>query len=169
MQSHCTATLTGTEALFADLAHFSRPAIQLSCIGLVFPALTLTYLGQVRPLLEFWDPSLLHHCYDFPPLLRFPTTAMISHHCYDFPPLLRFPTTAMIFHHSYDFPPATLSQGAYLAANPHHAGSLYWHSVPAPLYWPMLLLATLATITASQALISAVFSVVRVPLLARRC
>lgn len=45
--SHQPPINTGTEALFADLAHFSRPAIQLSCIGLVFPALTLTYLGQV--------------------------------------------------------------------------------------------------------------------------
>ena len=37
----------GTEALFADMGHFNRPSIQLSTLFLVYPALMLTYLGQV--------------------------------------------------------------------------------------------------------------------------
>lgn len=40
--------VTGCEALYADLGHFSRPAIQLSSTALVYPCLVLTYLGQVR-------------------------------------------------------------------------------------------------------------------------
>lgn len=38
----------GTEALFADMGHFSRQAIQLSTLSLVYPALIITYLGQVH-------------------------------------------------------------------------------------------------------------------------
>ena len=37
----------GTEALFADMGHFNRPSIQLSTLTLVYPALMITYLGQV--------------------------------------------------------------------------------------------------------------------------
>ncbi|KQY19951.1 potassium transporter Kup [Rhizobium sp. Root482] len=39
-------TVTGAEALYADLGHFGRKPIQLAWIGLVFPSLTLNYLGQ---------------------------------------------------------------------------------------------------------------------------
>lgn len=41
---------TGTEALFADLGHFSRPAIQLSFMLVVFPSLCCMYLGQAAYL-----------------------------------------------------------------------------------------------------------------------
>jgi KUP system potassium uptake protein len=39
-------TVTGAEALYADLGHFGRRPIQLAWFLLVFPALTLNYLGQ---------------------------------------------------------------------------------------------------------------------------
>jgi KUP system potassium uptake protein len=39
-------TVTGAEALYADLGHFGRRPIQWAWIGFVFPALTLNYLGQ---------------------------------------------------------------------------------------------------------------------------
>ncbi len=38
--------ITGAEALYADMGHFGRPAISRSWFALVFPALTLNYLGQ---------------------------------------------------------------------------------------------------------------------------
>jgi KUP system potassium uptake protein len=38
--------VTGGEALYADMGHFGRRPIQLAWGGLVFPALTLSYLGQ---------------------------------------------------------------------------------------------------------------------------
>ncbi|KAK9757002.1 hypothetical protein RND81_01G134100 [Saponaria officinalis] len=38
--------VTGTEALFADVGHFSVRSIQLSMSALVYPALMLTYSGQ---------------------------------------------------------------------------------------------------------------------------
>src|ERR1035438_9915461 len=38
--------ITGVEALYADLGHFGRPAISRSWFFIVFPALTLNYLGQ---------------------------------------------------------------------------------------------------------------------------
>ncbi len=43
-------SFTGVEALFADLGHFNRPSIQLSCFFIVFPCVTLTYLGQAAYL-----------------------------------------------------------------------------------------------------------------------
>jgi len=37
---------TGAEALYADMGHFGRDPIRLAWLGLVFPALTLNYMGQ---------------------------------------------------------------------------------------------------------------------------
>ena len=39
-------TVTGAEALIADMGHFGRKPIQLGWLGFVWPALTLNYLGQ---------------------------------------------------------------------------------------------------------------------------
>jgi KUP system potassium uptake protein len=38
--------VTGVEALYADMGHFGRGPIRGAWLGLVFPALTLNYLGQ---------------------------------------------------------------------------------------------------------------------------
>ncbi|KAK9823651.1 hypothetical protein WJX72_004427 [[Myrmecia] bisecta] len=88
--------ITGSEALFADMGHFSRPAIQLSTLVLVWPSLLLTYLGQA----------------------------------------------------------------AYLIKHPQDAPLAYFRALPGWTFWPMLVIATLAAIVASQALIAAVFSIV---------
>jgi KUP system potassium uptake protein len=47
--------VTGGEALYADMAHFGRPAIQMSWYGLVLPGLVLNYFGQAALLAT--DPS----------------------------------------------------------------------------------------------------------------
>ncbi|WP_272475134.1 potassium transporter Kup [Baekduia alba] len=39
-------TVTGAEALYADMGHFGRPPIRRAWFGLVFPALLLQYMGQ---------------------------------------------------------------------------------------------------------------------------
>ena len=39
-------TITGAEALYADMGHFGRPPIRRAWFFVVFPALTLNYLGQ---------------------------------------------------------------------------------------------------------------------------
>jgi KUP system potassium uptake protein len=39
-------TVTGAEALYADMGHFGRRPIQLAWLALVFPCLGLNYLGQ---------------------------------------------------------------------------------------------------------------------------
>jgi KUP system potassium uptake protein len=44
--------VTGAEALYADMGHFGRPAITRSWLGLVFPALILSYMGQGALLIE---------------------------------------------------------------------------------------------------------------------
>ncbi|KAI3863510.1 hypothetical protein MKW92_015378 [Papaver armeniacum] len=45
--------ITGTEAMFADLGHFSVRAIQVSFSGIVFPALLFCYIGQTAYLSKF--------------------------------------------------------------------------------------------------------------------
>jgi KUP system potassium uptake protein len=45
--------ITGAEALYADMGHFGRPPIRRAWFCLVFPALTLNYLGQ--------GALILHH------------------------------------------------------------------------------------------------------------
>jgi KUP system potassium uptake protein len=47
--------ITGAEALYADMGHFGRPPIRRAWFFLVFPALTLNYLGQGSLILR--DPS----------------------------------------------------------------------------------------------------------------
>jgi KUP system potassium uptake protein len=39
-------SITGAEALYADMGHFGRKAITFGWLGLVLPALTLSYFGQ---------------------------------------------------------------------------------------------------------------------------
>lgn len=46
-------TITGAEALYADLGHFGRRPIQWAWFVLVFPALTLNYLGQGALVLKY--------------------------------------------------------------------------------------------------------------------
>ncbi|MBV8685588.1 MAG: potassium transporter Kup [Alphaproteobacteria bacterium] len=43
--------MTGAETLYADMGHFGRRAIGFSWLGLVYPCLTLNYLGQGALLL----------------------------------------------------------------------------------------------------------------------
>jgi KUP system potassium uptake protein len=44
--------VTGAEALYADMGHFGRPPITRAWIFIVFPACTLSYLGQGALILE---------------------------------------------------------------------------------------------------------------------
>jgi KUP system potassium uptake protein len=44
--------ITGAEALYADMGHFGRPPIQRAWFALVFPSLTLNYLGQSSLILH---------------------------------------------------------------------------------------------------------------------
>ncbi|KAH6830619.1 K+ uptake permease 11 [Perilla frutescens var. hirtella] len=90
-------SITGTEALFADLAHFPVSAIQLAFTLLVFPCLLLAYAGQA----------------------------------------------------------------AYLMENKEHVIDAFYRSIPERIYWPMFIIATLAAIVASQASISATFSIIK--------
>src|SRR6201998_3809561 len=50
-------TLTGAEAMYADMGHFGRVPVRLGWFAVVFPALVLNYLGQGGLLLA--DPSAI--------------------------------------------------------------------------------------------------------------
>ncbi|KAL3680616.1 hypothetical protein R1sor_023572 [Riccia sorocarpa] len=88
--------VTGTEAMFADLGHFSVKAIQIAFTTLVFPCLLLAYIGQA----------------------------------------------------------------AYLLQYPEDVHAAFYNSIPETVYWPVFVIATFAAIIASQAMISATFSIV---------
>ncbi|MDO9407526.1 potassium transporter Kup [Patulibacter sp.] len=49
--------VTGAEALYADMGHFGRPPIRRAWFFVVFPALTLNYMGQGSLILD--DPSAI--------------------------------------------------------------------------------------------------------------
>ena len=51
-----------------------------------------------------------------------------------------------------------LGQGALALRHPEAAENLFWMMVPEAIFWPVLVLATMATIIASQAVITGVFS-----------
>jgi KUP system potassium uptake protein len=52
-------TLTGAEAMYADMGHFGRLPIRLGWFAVVFPALVLNYLGQGALLLV--DPGAIEN------------------------------------------------------------------------------------------------------------
>ena len=64
-------TITGAEALYADLGHFGRRPIQWAWFVLVFPALTLNYLGQGALVLK--DTAAMSN----PFYLMFPQWALL--------------------------------------------------------------------------------------------
>ena len=90
-------TVTGAEALYADLGHFGRGPIKVAWLSLVFPALLLNYLGQ----------------------------------------------------------------GALVLSHPEAADNPFFLLYPDWLLLPVVILATLATIIASQAVITGAFSLAR--------
>ncbi|HZH09138.1 MAG TPA: potassium transporter Kup [Microvirga sp.] len=90
-------SVTGAEALYADLGHFGARPIRSAWLYLVFPALVVNYFGQ----------------------------------------------------------------GAMVLAHPETAESPLFHLVPDWALVPMIVLATLATIIASQAVITGAFSLTR--------
>ncbi len=63
--------VTGAEALYADLGHFGRKPIQFAWFALVFPALSLNYLGQGAMVLH--EPEKLENAF----FLMFPEWALI--------------------------------------------------------------------------------------------
>ncbi|KAB2031273.1 hypothetical protein ES319_D05G293600v1 [Gossypium barbadense] len=89
--------ITGSEAMFADLGHFSYAAIQTAFTFLVYPALILAYMGQAAYLSQ-------HH------------------------------------HTSYHIS--------------------FYVSVPESARWPVLVIAILASVVGSQAIISGTFSII---------
>jgi KUP system potassium uptake protein len=92
--------ITGCEALYADMGHFSRPAVRRAWFWFVWPALALNYLGQGSRLLD---------------------------------------------------------------AEPIEGGNVFYALVPSSpgFVYPLVIVSTVATIIASQALISGAFSLVR--------
>ncbi|KAK3415571.1 hypothetical protein EUGRSUZ_H01188 [Eucalyptus grandis] len=89
--------ITGTEALFADVGHFTVRSIQISMCTATYPSLILAYAGQAT----------------------------------------------------------------FLRKHNSLVNDAFYESIPGPLYWPMFVIAILAAIIASQAMISGTFSIIQ--------
>src|SRR5205814_1010843 len=50
-------TVTGGEALYADMGHFGKKPIRIAWLALVFPALLVNYYGQAAYVL--YDPEAI--------------------------------------------------------------------------------------------------------------
>nr|XP_016483014.1 PREDICTED: potassium transporter 6-like [Nicotiana tabacum] len=92
--------ITGSEAMFADLGHFSQLSIKMAFTFMVYPSLVLAYMGQA---------------------------AYLSRH--------------------------------HVMENDYQIG--FYVSVPQKLRWPVLVIAVLAAIVASQAAITGTFSIIK--------
>ena len=70
--------VTGAEALYADMGHFGRGPIRAAWFGLVFPALTINYLGQGALLIA--DPKAIENPFYrlFPTWLLFPAIGLAT-------------------------------------------------------------------------------------------
>ncbi|XP_003627359.2 potassium transporter 5 [Medicago truncatula] len=51
-------------------------------------------------------------------------------------------------------------QAAYLRKFPHTVSNIFYECIPGPLYWPTFVVAVVASIIASQAIVSAAFSII---------
>ncbi|MEA2168096.1 MAG: system potassium uptake protein [Solirubrobacteraceae bacterium] len=71
-------TVTGAEALYADMGHFGRPPIRRAWFLFVFPALTLNYLGQAAELLEHPKSISSPFFLLFPEWSRIPVVALAT-------------------------------------------------------------------------------------------
>lgn len=89
--------ITGTEAMFADLGHFTAASVRIAFACVVYPCLVIQYMGQA----------------------------------------------------------------AFLSKNISSIPNSFYDSIPEAVYWPVFVIATLAAIVASQAIISATFSIVK--------
>ncbi|MBP1850419.1 potassium transporter Kup [Rhizobium halophytocola] len=71
-------TVTGAEALYADLGHFGRKPIQLAWFALVFPALVLNYLGQGALVLKHPEAATDPFFLMFPDWSRLPIVILAT-------------------------------------------------------------------------------------------
>ena len=71
-------TITGAEALYADMGHFGRPPISRAWFLVVFPALTLNYMGQGSLILD--SPSAIDNPFFLliPHWLRIPMVVLAT-------------------------------------------------------------------------------------------
>ncbi|KAI4348402.1 hypothetical protein L6164_009129 [Bauhinia variegata] len=90
-------SITGTEAMFADLGHFTASSIRLAFALVIYPCLVVQYMGQA----------------------------------------------------------------AFLSKNFNSIHNSFYDSIPKPVFWPVFVIATLAAIVGSQAVITATFSIIK--------
>lgn len=113
------------------MGHFSARAIRLSFAAAVYPSLLLTYLGQTAMILNRCGGGEHAGAHH----IRYPLGAALA-----LPALC--PTLCPL-------------------SRPEAAAHSYWESVPGPMLWPAVVIATIAATLASQALITGTFSILQ--------
>ncbi|KAL3835553.1 hypothetical protein ACJIZ3_010289 [Penstemon smallii] len=64
--------ITGSEAMFADLGHFSQLSIKIAFTSIVYPSLVLAYMGQAAYLSRHHDHDLIGFYVSVPEKIRWP-------------------------------------------------------------------------------------------------
>ncbi|CAD6245454.1 unnamed protein product [Miscanthus lutarioriparius] len=87
---HTVLCITGAEAMFADLGHFSKRSIQIAFLSSIYPSLVLTYAGQTAYLINHVD-DFGDGFYKFVywPMFVIATLAAIESVALDYFPLVR--------------------------------------------------------------------------------
>ncbi|GAB4823867.1 hypothetical protein N2152v2_010913 [Parachlorella kessleri] len=75
---HIMLAITGTEALYADMGHFSAAAIRLSFVCVVYPCLVLTYLGQTAFILHSPESASAAFWASQPSSLKWPMVVLAT-------------------------------------------------------------------------------------------
>ncbi|KAG6543833.1 hypothetical protein Mapa_014673 [Marchantia paleacea] len=133
--------VTGTEAMFADLGHFSVKAIQIAFTALVYPCLLIAYIGQGAYLLKHPESVSETFYNSIPGKLD---SVFSGYHI----PFIQSIVTSVY---------CNCFQTSKVRCLTRHACAL---ECTDKVYWPMFVVATGAAIIASQAMISATFSIV---------
>ncbi|KAL0909417.1 hypothetical protein M5K25_020287 [Dendrobium thyrsiflorum] len=125
--------ITGAEAMFADLGHFSKLSLRMAFSALVFPSLLLAYMGEA---------------------------AFLSKHKEDFQMSFyrSIPGTILKLFTLFHIVTVTVWP-LYDQTNLADEIFLFYSNIES-IYWPVYIIATLATIVASQPMISAIFSII---------
>ncbi|RVX03017.1 Potassium transporter 2 [Vitis vinifera] len=130
--------LASSEAMFADLGHFSYTAIQIAFTFLVYPALILAYMGQAAYLSIHHDNSYQISFYvSVPALLLQPWVVLTICAC--------------------TLPRKCFALGSLWVSAPK---LILVHSLGEAVRWPVLIIAILASVVGSQAIISGTFSII---------
>ncbi|URE49284.1 potassium transporter [Musa troglodytarum] len=131
--------ITGTEAMFADLGHFTQASIRFFDYMIALEELKMhvaaIHLGR----------TITHDSDSNATCLKETDMGKVAFVSVIYPCLVL----------------QYMGQAAFISKNFSSVPTSFYESIPEPVFWPVFVVATLAAVVASQAVISATFSIVK--------